>query len=92
MLVCFADLIYRSKHTLLSLFNPNGTVADSLDQINRVAHEKNGDVVGRNEILDALLAFLLEQEVTYRKRLVNDQHIRLSNGCNGKGNSTIPEE
>ena len=52
-----------------------------------MAYEKHGHVVGLNELLDAALALLLEEEVANRERLVHDEDVGLGHRGNGKGDA-----
>lgn len=48
-----------------------------------MAHEQDGDVAIVDEVLDALLAFLLEEHVANGERLVNDEDVGLGDGGDG---------
>lgn len=45
-----------------------------------MAHEQDGDVAIVDEVLDTLLAFLLEEHVANGERLVNDKDVGLGDG------------
>lgn len=49
-----------------------------------MAHEQDGDVAIVDEVLDALLAFLLEEHVANGERLVNDEDVGLGDGGDSK--------
>lgn len=49
-----------------------------------MAHEQDGDVAIVDEVLDALLAFLLEEHVANGERLVNDEDVGLGDGGDGE--------
>ena len=49
-----------------------------------MAHEQDGDVAIVDEVLDALLAFLLEEHVADGERLVHDEDVGLGDGGDGE--------
>ena len=52
-----------------------------------MAHKQHGHVSGLYEVLDALLALLLEEDVADRERLVDDQDVGLGDGGDGEGDA-----
>ena len=93
MLVSFTNFIHRAKHALLALLNPNSTVTNALNQVNGVRNQKNRNIIRSNQLFDAVLALLLEEEVSYRECLINNEQVRLCDGSNCKAiRATIPDE
>ena len=80
----FANLVDGAVHAQVALLDPNRALADALDLVHGVAHEQDGDVAIVDEVLDALLAFLLEEHVADGERLVYDEEIRLGDGGDGE--------
>lgn len=82
--ICFADFVDGSVHAQIAFLDPDRALADALDLVHGVAHEQDGDVAIVDEVLDALLAFLLEEHVANGERLVHDEDVGLGDGGNGE--------
>ncbi len=85
--VRLAHFFDGTVHAQVALFDPDGALADALDLLDGVGDEQYRDVAGFDEMLDALLAFLLEEDVAYRERLVDDQDVGFGDGGDGKGDA-----
>ena len=87
VVVRLADLIHGTIHTQVALLDPNSTLANALNLLHGMRNEQDRDVTALNKMLNTALALLLEKDITNRKRLINDQNIRLGNRSNSKGNT-----
>lgn len=76
----FENLVDGAVHAQVALLDPNRALADALDLVHGVAHEQDGDVAIVDEVLNALLAFLLEEHVADGERLVHDEDVGLGDG------------
>ena len=82
--ICLADFVDGAVHAQVALLDPDRALADALDLVHGVAHEQDGDVAIVDEVLDALLAFLLEEHVANGERLVDDEDVGLGDGGDGE--------
>lgn len=73
--VCLADLFGRTLHAHVAFFDPEGLFAEALYLIDAVRDEQKRRAVLFNELIDTILAFLLEQEIAYRQCFVNDEDV-----------------
>ena len=85
--ICLAYLIDGPIHAKIALFNPYGTLTNTLNLLHRVRHEQNGNITAFNKMLNTPLALLLKENVADRKCLVDDQDIRLGNRSDCKRNT-----
>ena len=87
VVVRLVDLIHGTIHAQVDFLDSYGTLANALNLLHGVRNEQDRDVAALDKVLKTVLALLLEIDITNRKRLIDDQNIRLGNRSDGKGDT-----
>ena len=87
-MVCLAHLIDGTIHAQVAFLDPNRTLANAFNLLHGVRNKQHSYITALNKMLNTTLAFLLEEHVANRKRLINNKDIGLGNSSDSKGNTS----
>ena len=85
----FANLENVTLHASDTLLDPQGALAHALDLLDGMRDKEQRRAAG-DQLLDAVLALLLETEVANREGLVDDEYVRRGDRRDGKRNTGRP--
>ena len=63
VVVRLADLVHGTIHAQVTLLDPYGTLANTLNLLHGVRNEQDRDVATLDKVLNAALTFLLEKDI-----------------------------